>query len=82
MDGPDDREAGLRTPGQPLRLHQEGGQLLLLVPRRLIAQEGVPGRRGALIAPGCALRKINVNESIEILRSGKEIFLIKKVKLM
>lgn len=57
MDGPDDREAGLRTPGQPLRLHQEGGQLLLLVPRRLIAQEGVPGRRGALIAPGCALRK-------------------------
>lgn len=48
MDGPDDREAGARTPGQPLRLHQEGGQLLLLVPRRRIAQEGVPGRRGAL----------------------------------
>lgn len=50
VDRPGDREAGLRSPGQPLRLHQEGGQLLLLVPRRLIAQEGVPGRRGALVA--------------------------------
>lgn len=73
MDGPDDREAGARTPGQPLRLHQEGGQLLLLVPRRRIAQEGVPGRRGALkitwhrdCRQCTAWLKINVNESIEI----------------
>lgn len=48
MDGPDDREAGARAPGQPLRLRQAGGRLLLLVPRRRTAQEGVPGRRGSL----------------------------------
>lgn len=48
VDGPDDREAGARTPGQPLRLREAGGRLLLLVPRRGTAQERVPGRRGSV----------------------------------
>lgn len=48
MDGPDDREAGAWTPGQPLRLRQEGRRLLLLVPWCRSTQEGVSGHRGPL----------------------------------
>lgn len=50
VDGPDDREAGARTPGQPLRLRQESRRLLLLVPRRRTAQERVFGCRGSLVS--------------------------------
>lgn len=66
LDRPDDWQAGVRTPGQPLRLHQEGGQLLLLVPRRLLTQEGVPGRRGALKKKPCGTPDEEHKEFVEI----------------
>lgn len=82
VDRPDDREAGVRTPGQPLRLHQEGRQLLLLVPRCLLTQEGVPGRRGALKNHVAHLMK-NTKNLLKFVKttSGKSVLffiLIKK----
>ena len=82
VDGHDDREAGARTPGQPLRLREAGGRLLLLVPRHCVAQEGVPGRRRPLVTRQAWLPtvwKINVNDSIDI-QDNNIIFLIKKGK--
>lgn len=74
VDGSDDREAGARTPSQPLRLRQKGGWLLLLVPRRRATKEGVPGCRGPLVTRrDCPLQtEINVNNSMKSFKNTRQ----------